>query len=97
MSKGIIVVNMPNTCFNCRMGFENEYYDQFECYFKPGEEIKSDGERPDWCPIKPMPEKKPPIKQTVSPMITEQYEIYDKGWNACIDEIFKEKCNGDNE
>lgn len=44
-----------------------------------------------------MPEKKSPMEQTVSPIITEQYEPYDRGWNDCIDEIFKEKCNGDNE
>ena len=55
MSKGIIVLNMPDRCCNCKMGFINEYYDQFECYFKPGEEIKPDDGKPDWCPIKPLP------------------------------------------
>ena len=56
MSKGIIVVNMPEKCDNCKMGFVNEYYDQFECYFKLGEEIKSDQGKPDWCPIKEIQE-----------------------------------------
>ena len=54
MAKGIIVVDVPSKCCNCRMGFENEYYDQFECYFKPGEEIKPNAENPNWCPIKPL-------------------------------------------
>lgn len=54
MAKGIIVVDMPEKCFNCRMGFVDEYYDQFECYFKPGVEIKPDEEKPNWCPIKLM-------------------------------------------
>lgn len=56
MSKGIIVVDMPKDCNSCRMCFENEYYDQFECYFKPGYEIKQDCGVPDWCPIKPLPD-----------------------------------------
>lgn len=54
MGKGIIVLDMANKCSNCRMGFTNEYYDHFECYFKPGLEINPDEEKPDWCPIKPM-------------------------------------------
>ena len=57
MNKGIIVVDMPDKCCNCRMGFVNECYDQFECYFKPGAEIKPDARKPDWCPIRPMPER----------------------------------------
>lgn len=55
-NKGVIVVNMPDKCSNCKMGFVNEYYDQFECYFKPGQEINPDVDKPDWCPIRPMPE-----------------------------------------
>ena len=58
MAKGIIVVNMPDKCCNCRMGFFNEYYDEYECYFKPGEEINPDDEKPEWCPIKGLPERK---------------------------------------
>lgn len=27
-NKGVIVVNMPDKCRNCKMGFANEYYDQ---------------------------------------------------------------------
>lgn len=56
MSKGMIVVDMPEKCCNCRMGFENEYYDQFECYFKPGKRIKPDDGKADWCPIRPLPD-----------------------------------------
>lgn len=57
MDKGYIEVKVPEKCCNCRMGFVNEYYNQFECYFKPGEEIKPDDGKPDWCPIKPLPER----------------------------------------
>ncbi len=83
MSKGMIVVDMPEKCCNCRMGFENEYYDQFECYFKPGEEIKPDDGKPDWCPVRPLPER----------AYHENYcdnGRYDKGWNDCLNKILKE-------
>ena len=83
MEKGIILVNMPDKCCNCRMGFENEYYDQFECYFKPGTEIKPDEGKPDWCPIRTMPER----------ANHEEYcdnGRYDKGWNDCLAELMKD-------
>lgn len=82
MAKGIILVNMPDKCDNCKMCFDNEYYDQFECYFKPGEEIKPDEERPDWCPIKLIPDKKD-IKNAENMTSLGWIE----GFNACLDEI----------
>ena len=86
MSKGIIVVNMPEKCDNCKMGFVNEYYDQFECYFKPGEEIKSDQGKPDWCPIKEIPVRLEELKCPHS-MSDYQRKGFSRGWNACLDEI----------
>lgn len=84
MSKGFIVVdNIPEMCGNCKMCFENEYYDQFECYFMPGENIKPDEEkRPDWCPIKPMPERRDEHKTCYN---SDYYRA--EGWNSCLDEI----------
>ena len=89
MDKGIILVNMPDKCCNCRMGFENEYYDQFECYFKPGTEIKPDEGKPDWCPIRLIPQKK-----TLTGDVSSTEKVGDEpvraGWNACIDELLKD-------
>ena len=82
MAKGIIVVDMPEKCCNCEMGFVNEYYDQFECYFKPGHEIKPDEGRPDWCPIKLISDKKD-IKNAENMTSLGWIE----GFNACLDEI----------
>lgn len=79
MSNGIIVVKVPDKCCNCRMCFENEYYDQFECYFKPGTEIRVDEEKQEWCPIKPLPKK-----SDVTPLSNNSYLA---GWNDCLDEI----------
>ena len=93
MSKGIILVDIPEKCCNCRMGFVNEYYDQFECYFKPGAEIKPDEEKPDWCPIKEIPARLEELKFPYS-INDYQRKGFSRGWNKCIDEIFKEKRNG---
>lgn len=108
MSKGIIVLDeIPKSCIDCPVCYHSEdmslgrfqYERLYRCKLEP-EEVEQVyledilHKKPEWCPIKPMPEKKSPMEQTVSPMITEQYEPYDRGWNDCIDEIFKEKCNG---
>ncbi len=79
MNNGIIIVKVPDKCCNCRMCFENEYYDQFECYFKLGTEIRVDEEKQEWCPIKPLPKK-----SDVTPLSNNSYLA---GWNDCLDEI----------
>ena len=54
MSKGIIIVDMPESCDMCKMGFQNEYYDRFECFFVFVKKLKNPEEcKPDWCPIQP--------------------------------------------
>ena len=88
MAKGIIVVNMPDKCWNCEMRFFNEYYDEYECYFRPGEEIKPDDEKPEWCPIKELPERKN-AENANNPKETLN-TVLDAGWNACLNEIDKE-------
>ena len=86
MAKGIVVVDMPDKCCNCTMGFVNEYYDQFECYFKPGAEIKPDGEKPDWCPIKELPKGLEEINCPHS-MSDYQRKGFSRGFNACLDKL----------
>ena len=53
MAKGIIVMNIPDKCYDCKMSYVN-VYNQYECYFKPGSEFKPGDQKPDWCPIKPL-------------------------------------------
>lgn len=86
VSNGIIVVKVPDKCCNCRMCFENEYYDQFECYFKPGTEIRVDEEKQEWCPIKEIPERCEEIKFPHS-MNDFQRKGFSRGFNACLDQI----------
>lgn len=57
--KGIIVVDIPECCDMCKMGFNNECSDEFECFMEPTKRLKNpESEKPDWCPIKPIPQRK---------------------------------------
>lgn len=98
MSKSVLVIDTPENCYDCPFGTDycsdlehdglceladrldydlvlttEEYYDY---------ESKS---RPDWCPLKPLPEK----KEYIVPInnVESQKDIIAVGWNACIDEI----------
>lgn len=57
-----------------------------------------DGEKPDWCPLRELPEKKPESEEREcigSTNGTWEVPLYEnKGFNACLDEILKE-CDAD--
>ena len=74
ISKAILVLDMPESCGDCPLQTE---YDTLRCVVN--NEIVTMDARPDWCPLKPVPEK------VDIPYLT----IWDAGWNACIDEILK--------
>lgn len=85
MSKGIIVVEIPKKCADCSIELYDDglYIDGFRCMGMDQElsteEYRRSG-KPDWCPIRPMPEK----------AFHEDYcdnGRYDKGWNDCLREI----------
>lgn len=92
--KGIIVVNVPKNCYSCRlkkrpsgMSFPEDLIclitERSIHEYKPN---NSSGEKPDWCPIRPLPEK----------AYHEEYwdnGRYDKGWNECLEEIVREVQN----
>ena len=93
MSKGIIVEDIPECCDLC--GYLSQAYDlePFEdgegyCIIKKKsvDEI-SEGEKPDWCPIRSMPEKKEVCGRYPQPDgVVPSFKM---GWNACITEILK--------
>lgn len=98
MSKSVLVIDTPENCYDCPFGTaycgEIEYEglceladcldhdvilmteEHYDC------ESKS---RPDWCPLKPMPEK----KEYIVPIdnVESQKDIIAVGWNACVNEI----------
>lgn len=82
MSKSVLVIDTPENCYSCylRKLIRNWSY----CAVK-SERIKNAMVKPNWCPLKPLPEK----KEYIVPIdnIESQKDIIAVGWNACIDEI----------
>ena len=88
--KALFVMNMPESCVDCQFCYE--YHEGIEacCTFtrEPSNDdmyrtIKEDycQDKPDWCPLKPVPEKKL--------VVLDSLDCYGNGWNDCIDEILE--------
>lgn len=79
MSKSVLVIDTPENCYSCylRKIIRNWSY----CAVK-SERIKDSMVKPDWCPLKPLPEK----NTTENDMTDYQCGLVD-GLNQCIDEI----------
>ena len=79
MAKGIIVIDIPESCMTCPC-YGEDWDDGDEWCRVTGEAIYgyTDDEQ---CPIKPMPEKM---------TIHEAYVHEVFGWNKCIDSILGE-------
>ena len=85
--KAILVIEMPSSCDKCPLF--GSHYSDMTCrgngrginYPYPKEV------RQDWCPLKPMPKKKPTIgKESENDIL-----CMNAGYNACIDEILGDK------
>ena len=91
MSKAILAMDMPERCTACKFLRKT---DEGYCYcglmdfdYQVNEYVTSVLKgKPDWCPLKPIPEK------DVNEKIYSKEEMWywNQGWNACIDEILKE-------
>ena len=85
--KAILVLDeMPISCMGCNFLHceieENKEYCEAREIRKQVDLAKE--EKPDWCQLKPMPEKK-------ANAIGTNYQRFVKGYNACIDEILGDK------
>lgn len=78
MSKSVLVIDTPEDCASCYLcGFTlNLQY----CRGKK-KDIKDTSVKPDWCPLKPLPEKMTGVAST------DHWNSIKAGWNGCIDEI----------
>ena len=78
MSKAILVINMPKNCYECDLNNYHFCDATGDCIVK----FMNSEHRPDWCPLKAMPEK-------YNNMACDGSSFYHMcvGWNNCIDEI----------
>lgn len=81
MSKSVLVMDTPGSCMGCNFFVCDGDTNMDSCMAREtarSVDLKK-YDKPDWCPLKPMPEKPyyPPFHE----------ESYVSGWNACIDAI----------
>lgn len=81
MNKAILVMDMPDDCFECNFCVELSAQDRCVA---AGKRIFT-LEKPDWCPLKQLPEK---LEGNDS--IKYQWGEYEDGWNHCIDCLIDE-------
>lgn len=83
MSKSVLVINTPEDCGKCK------FISEFWCRAMGGRRVPNNDVIPDWCPLKPLPEK-----MKVTGFYNGEYfkaggkpPSYKIGWNKCIDAI----------
>lgn len=81
MNKAILVMDMPESCFECNFCVELAAHDRCVAAGKSIFTIK----KPDWCPLKELPEKMEGYNS-----IKWQWGEYEDGWNHCIDCLIDE-------
>lgn len=95
MGKAILIMDMPERCSMCeflhRTDEDYRYCGRLGFDYQVNEYMMSTPKgKPDWCPLKEIPEKKMVRNFSIG---TDDYaqQGYQQGWNACIDEILKER------
>ena len=85
MSKAILVMDMPDSCMGCNFLYCDAENNSDLCQAREKSRIVDleNEDKPDWCPLREMPEKKKTIGTE-----SETERIYmNCGWNDCIDAI----------
>ena len=90
MAKAVLVMDMPENCENCACKYPSYKNDAlYDCAIT-GKTIPINGGRygkkPDWCPLRELPEKISELKSGYEDIRTSIRRV---GWNACLDEIVK--------
>lgn len=93
MTKGFILVDVPETCLDCRFCVEVHEGIEAYCALKNNScnhdefkeiDVSYPQNKPDWCPIRELPECKEPTKFPFSPGMPWEYTEYEQGWNDCL-------------
>ena len=84
MAKAVLVMDMPECCVDCCCGYFERYTKELNLVCGATGEDANNVVKPDWCPLRELPEK------ANHPDYCDNGR-FDKGWNACLDEILKER------
>ena len=87
MAKAVLVMDMPECCADCACSyFERDSKElNLICGATGGEDANNVG-KPDWCPLRELPEKIPDLEHGYENV---EKSIIRIGWNACLDAIDK--------
>lgn len=88
MSKSILVIDTPENCNECQFSTERLCGNGRCTLNKDCSNIIPANGKPDWCPLRDLPKKKEVRSFCLGEGNCEQ-KGYQKGFNACIDEILK--------
>ena len=84
MSKAVLVMNMPECCADCPCSFFERDNPIFNLICGVTQEDAYNVGKPDWCPLRELPEKK-------ERRIGEHGErMFRAGFNACLNEIMRQ-------
>lgn len=82
--KALLVMNMPENCDKCKIRAINLAWcnvaRKSTSHHPSGKPI-DERKRPYWCPLKPIPEKKP--------VVLDALDSFGNGWNECINKILE--------
>lgn len=93
MAKAILIMDMPEACYNCK--FCRELYNEngacCELTIDPDDDTLYQTipeyrlDKPDWCPLWELPK----YKRTIGAVDEGKKLLLNAGWNDCLDEIVK--------
>lgn len=88
MSKAVLVMDMPESCPDCRF-FESDWKECYAISKRYNRDVMTEEAKPNWCPLRELPEKRE-INHNKNHYISNFWtEAKGVGWNACLDEILK--------
>lgn len=87
MSKAILIMDdMPECCADCPCSFFERDNPILNLICGVTQEDAYNVGKPDWCPLRELPEKIPELKSGYEDLSTSIRRV---GFNACLDEILK--------
>lgn len=90
--KAVLLINMPNQCIECPCYRQSQCEEIYEWCNVTDRRLtwKEVAEVPEWCPLKPMPNKLDANEwHRMFGGTYKEREAKGYGWNACLEEIEK--------
>lgn len=91
MAKAVLVMDMAECCADCPCSFFERDNPILNLICGVTQEDAYNVGKPDWCPLRELPEKIPELKSGYEEI---SKSIHRDGWNACLDEILGGKDDG---